>query len=62
MRGFKTKNSIYYVDTVNCLIWGGKLGNSARRYTVYKMIVGLPGYFEFVGGGSITTGIIQKYI
>ena len=62
MVGFKTKSSTYYVDTYNCLIWGGKLGNNTRRYIQYKIIIGCVGEFVFDDGGRMTTGVIEKYI
>ena len=62
MVGFKTKNSTYYVDTQNKLIWGGKLGNKPKQYVEYSMFVGQPGYFRFNDNSCMQTGIIKQYI
>lgn len=51
MRGFKTARSVYYIDTTTTsrLIWGGKLGNTPRRYAPgAQFIIGNPGIAYFV--------------
>lgn len=75
MRGFRTKNSTYYLDTVDCLIWGGKLGNIPRHYAPgATFIIGMPGLAYFVDEAGkplftqdgnvamIRTGVILDYI
>lgn len=75
MRGFKTKRSVYYIDTVNRLIWGGKLGNTPRRYAPgAQFMIGCPGIAYFVNEydeqlytsdgrpAMISTGVIIEYI
>lgn len=75
MRGFKTARSVYYIDTVNRLIWGGKIGNKPRRYAHgAQFIIGGHGIAYFVDEydrqlytsdgrpAMIQTGIIREYI
>lgn len=76
MRGFKTARSVYYIDTTTSrLIWGGKLGNTPRRYAPgAQFIIGNPGIAYFVDSydrqlytsdgrpAMIQTGIIREYI
>lgn len=75
VQGFKTKNSIYYVDTVNLLMWGGKLGDTPRRIAPgARFIAGMPGIAYFVDNNGnqlysmdgspamIITGKIISYI
>lgn len=75
MRGFKTAKSVYYVDTINRLIWGGKLGNTPKRYAPgAQFMIGSHGIAYFVDEygrqlytsdgrpAMIQTGIIRDYI
>lgn len=74
MVGFRTKNSTYWIDASNRLIWGGKLGNKPRRYAIgAQFMIGEHGVAYFVdeydrqlyNGNKpcyIRTGVIQGYI
>lgn len=75
MVGFKTKSSVYYVDTVNRTICGGKLGNQKKLYHPQsRMFVGSPAIIYWDDGyGNIMldyngnplgmrTGVILSYL
>lgn len=60
MQGFRTRNSNYYVDSVNNVIWGGKLGNKKYRFTVGRIEVGQPGYIRMTDGNVLITGTVRE--
>lgn len=62
MIGFKTRNSVYYVNTVNRTITGGKLGDKIYSYIQAKIIQGFPAVIQLENGKVITTGTVECYI
>lgn len=74
MVGFRTKNSTYWIDASNRLIWGGKLGDRPVRYAPgTQFIIGncclaylVDEYDRQLYNGNrpcyIRTGVIQSYI
>lgn len=60
MIGFKTRNSIYEVDTVNQTITGGKLGLVIYPYIQLKVFEGARAQVRLANGKIMTTGIVEK--
>lgn len=62
MVGFRTKNSIYYLDTVNKTITGGIFKNNTVRYTDINCLIGRGAYIRLYDGRVIQTGVVLGYI
>ena len=60
MQGFRTRNSNYYIDFVNNVIWGGKLGNKKHRFTAGRVEIGQPGYIRMTDGNVLVTGTVRE--
>lgn len=56
----RTKNSIYYIDTVKKEVSGGKLSRPLAYKSAF-LICGMPGKIEFADGRTLTTSTILSY-
>lgn len=62
IRGFKTSNTVYYIDLLNHLVWGGKLGTNPMKYSNARVIIGCPAMFYFMNGGFMQTSVVLDYL
>ena len=62
MCGFKTRNSVYTLDSVKRQISGGVLGKNSVPYVRAVALIGLPAEIELENGKVIRTSTVQSYI
>ena len=62
MTGFKTKSSVYYLDTQNKRISGGIFKEKWYGYTSANIIIGTPAVINLTNGQVIKTSIVEGYI
>ena len=62
MNGFRTKNSVYYVDAATKRITGGYFGDAWMPYTHLQAIQGCKAVIKLFDGRIVTTGIVLGYI
>lgn len=61
--GFRTANSVYYVDLGLQLISGGKLGYERwYKYNDIYAVVGYKASVNLADGRQLLTGVVQAYI
>lgn len=61
MNGFYTKSgTIYYIDNVNKLVWGGKI-ISPVPFVTLRTIIGTRGRIQLINGVIVDTNIVEGY-
>lgn len=61
MNGFYTKSgTIYYIDSVNKLVWGGKI-ISPVLFVTLRAIIGTRGRIQLINGVIVDTNIVEGY-
>ena len=61
MVGFRTKNSIYYIDSVSKTCWGGKFKNR-QSYLYVQAIIGEKAIIKLADGRVIQTSKVIDYV
>lgn len=61
MNGFRTKNSIYYVDLIGKRISGGYFGDAWMPYEHLQAIQGCRARIKLFNGKVVSTGIVLGY-
>lgn len=61
MNGFYTKSgTIYYIDNVNKLVWGGKI-ISPVPFVTLRATIGTRGRIQLINGVIVDTNIVEGY-
>lgn len=62
MTGFKTKNSVYTVDTKRSLITGGVFGTRMIEYATLSVIENCRATVKLKNGQVVTTSRVEKIL
>lgn len=62
MVGFRTKNSVYYINQYDRTITGGVLKDKVYHYYKLQAIIGCRAVINLTDGREITTGIVLGYV
>ena len=61
MVGFRTKNSIYYIDPVSKTCWGGKF-RTVQHYLYIQALIGERATIQLADGRVVWTSKVIDYV
>ncbi len=62
MIGFRTRNSVYYVNEKEHIITGGLFEDDKKHYDEITAIIGFKGIIKLSDGTKIETSTVESYL